>query len=120
MDRSDFRSKLVRDMIPDPPDHLTTHQKGQWRMEKWEELWGPQPSQNTATLESSRVQPKAKARAAAFFGGGSQRPRRWISYRWPRFGLTWLCGPWPMAGALFGGAWLFGWRQWLFGTVCGL
>ncbi len=77
MDRPDFRSKLIRDLIPDPPDYLSAHQK------KWDEIYGQQTNLRVGpTTSMSPPQPKAKARAAASFGGGGiRKARSSVNYR---------------------------------------
>ena len=73
LDKPDFRSKLVRDLIPEPPDYLSSHQKRQWRQDKWTELFGVQANLQVQPPAATVPQPKAKARAAVFFGGGATR-----------------------------------------------
>ena len=95
VDKPDFRSRLVRDMIPDPPDYMSTHQKRQWRMQQWDELWSTKPAPKAKAEPSPKAWPSAKARAAAFFGGGNPRQRRWISPLLPWGCCSWsFCGPW--------------------------
>lgn len=91
MDRPDFRSKLVRDLIPEPPDYLSAHQKRHWRQQKWNELFGKQENlQVGAPVQATTPQPKAKARAAAYFGGGGIRRVR-SSVRSRLWQWLWRC-----------------------------
>lgn len=77
LDRPDFRSKLVRDLIPDPPDNLSAHHKRQWRQDKWQEIFGAQANLQVQPPPVAAQQPRAKARAAAYFGGGVTRRARY-------------------------------------------
>ena len=90
--KPDFRSKAVRDMLPDPPDHLSTHQKRQWRTEKWEEIWGGGTIRGLARIPD-RPPPLPKARAAASSFGGVLKPKKWISNRVTRLVQQCCLGP---------------------------
>lgn len=101
MDRPDFRSKLVRDLIPEPPDYLSAHQKRQWRQQKWTELFGQQAElQVGAPVVTTPPQPKAKARAAAYFGGGGPE----------EFDLPSIVEYAPGFGGAVEGLWLLWWQ----------
>lgn len=63
--RPDFRLKIYRDLVPDPPEHYATHQRRQFRQEAWNKLTSPEPS--------AGQQPKAKAKAGGLFAFGRQR-----------------------------------------------
>ena len=78
-------SKAVRDMLPDPPENMSTHQSRQWRAEKWEEIWGGGPTKGLGK-STDRPPPLPRARAAASSFGGVLKPKRWISNR-----ISWGC-----------------------------
>lgn len=67
-------SPLARDLIPEPPQGLSRHQRSVWRQTKWDELHGTQVRLNVQSVRGTDPQPKAKA--AAVFGGGGTRSTR--------------------------------------------
>ena len=91
--RSSFGRKTVF-FFPNPPAHLTRHQKRQWREEQWVALHHGQPSQ-APTFDSDRG-PKARAEAIS---GNMGWPRTRSTVRSRGQWWTWirrLRQSWPM------------------------
>ena len=83
--RPDFRLKVFRDMLPDPPEHLSTHQKRQWRITEWDRTYNggldSRPRQQESQ-PSQRDQPQPKAKAEASYGKGVLRTKTWTKWFW--------------------------------------
>lgn len=71
-EKPDFRLKMYRDMIPEPPDHYTPYQRRQYRQEEWDKL--QQGARGPVTSNGSANGPRA--RAGVFLGRGLTRTGR--------------------------------------------
>lgn len=88
---SRFQIKVGQGPDSRAPDYLSAHQKRHWRQQKWNELFGKQENlQVGAPVQATTPQPKAKARAAAYFGGGGIRRVR-SSVRSRLWQWLWRC-----------------------------
>lgn len=71
--RRTSRLSIFRDMLPDPPEHYTPHQRRQFHQEEWDKLCTP--------TAPSGHQPRAKAKAVGFFGFGATTQGRFSARR---------------------------------------